>query len=95
MAGGASVIDAKKETDGKKETGGEQETTIDEKAENTAKGMIFQTLPQDMLMQVAQYTTAKEELHEMKRQEERQRARSTSHLRRRRTNIAVKQVKAS
>ena len=32
----------------------------DEKAENTAKGMIFQTLPQDMLMQVAQYTTAKE-----------------------------------
>ncbi|GJU16238.1 zinc finger, CCHC-type containing protein [Tanacetum coccineum] len=40
------VIDAKKETDGKKETG--------------AKGMIFQTLPQDMLMQVAQYTTAKE-----------------------------------
>ncbi|GJZ97613.1 zinc finger, CCHC-type containing protein [Tanacetum coccineum] len=44
----------------KKETGGEQETAIDEKAENTAKGMIFQTLPQDMLMQVAQYTTANE-----------------------------------
>ncbi|GJZ16522.1 zinc finger, CCHC-type containing protein [Tanacetum coccineum] len=54
------VIDAQKETDGKKKTGGEQETAIDEKAENTAKGMIFQTLPQDMLMQVAQYTTAKE-----------------------------------
>nr|GEX09156.1 protein SPA1-related 4-like isoform X1 [Tanacetum cinerariifolium] len=50
------VIDAKKETDGK------QETAIDEKAENTAKVMIFQTLPQDMLMQVAQYTTAKETL---------------------------------
>ncbi|GKB15067.1 zinc finger, CCHC-type containing protein [Tanacetum coccineum] len=49
-----------KETDGKKETGGEQETAIDKKAENTANGMIFQTLPQDMLMQVAQYTTAKE-----------------------------------
>ncbi|GJX14312.1 zinc finger, CCHC-type containing protein [Tanacetum coccineum] len=42
------------------ETGDKQETSIDEKAENTAKGMIFQTLPQDMLMQVAQYTTAKE-----------------------------------
>ncbi|GJU95689.1 hypothetical protein Tco_1320445 [Tanacetum coccineum] len=54
------VIDAKKETDGKKETGGEQKTAIDKKAENTANGMIFQTLPQDMLMQVAQYTTAKE-----------------------------------
>nr|GEV95915.1 zinc finger, CCHC-type [Tanacetum cinerariifolium] len=51
------VID---ETDGKKETGGKQETVIDEKAENTAKGIIFQTLPQDMLMQVAQYTTTKE-----------------------------------
>nr|GEX07979.1 zinc finger, CCHC-type [Tanacetum cinerariifolium] len=51
------VID---EIDGKKETGGKQEAAIDEKAENTAKGMIFQTLPQDMLMQVAQYTTAKE-----------------------------------
>nr|GEY05083.1 F-box protein At5g03100-like [Tanacetum cinerariifolium] len=35
------VID---ETDGKKETSGKQETAIDEKAENTAKGMIFQTL---------------------------------------------------
>nr|GEU52171.1 protein ALP1-like [Tanacetum cinerariifolium] len=44
---------------GKKETGGKQETTIDVKAENTAKGMIFQTLPQDMLMQVAKYTTAR------------------------------------
>ncbi|GKD99909.1 zinc finger, CCHC-type containing protein [Tanacetum coccineum] len=54
------VIDAQKETDGKKKIGGEHETTIDEKAENTAKGMIFQTLPQDMLMQVAQYTTANE-----------------------------------
>nr|GEW65597.1 zinc finger, CCHC-type [Tanacetum cinerariifolium] len=53
------VID---ETDGKKETSGKQETAIDEKAENTAKGMIFQTLPQDMLMPVAQYTTAKETL---------------------------------
>nr|GEZ48079.1 zinc finger, CCHC-type [Tanacetum cinerariifolium] len=51
------VID---ETDGKNETGGKQETSIDEKAENTAKGIIFQTLPQDMLMQVAQYTTTKE-----------------------------------
>nr|GEZ02318.1 zinc finger, CCHC-type [Tanacetum cinerariifolium] len=51
------VID---ETDGKKETGGKQETTIDMKAKNTAKGMIFQTLPQDMLMLVAQYTTANE-----------------------------------
>nr|GEY10818.1 zinc finger, CCHC-type [Tanacetum cinerariifolium] len=51
------VID---ETDGKKETSGKQETAIDEKAENTTKGIIFQTLPQDMLMQVAQYTTAKE-----------------------------------
>nr|GEY74888.1 zinc finger, CCHC-type [Tanacetum cinerariifolium] len=51
------VID---ETHRKKETSGKQETTIDEKAENTAKGMIFQTLTQDMLMQVAQYTTAKE-----------------------------------
>nr|GEZ11178.1 zinc finger, CCHC-type [Tanacetum cinerariifolium] len=51
------VID---ETDGKKETSGKQETIIDEKAENIVKGMIFQTLPQDMLMQVAQYITAKE-----------------------------------
>ncbi|PWA46359.1 zinc finger, CCHC-type [Artemisia annua] len=46
--------------DGMKETSGKQETTIDEKTENTAKGMIFQTLPQDMSMQVSQYTTAKE-----------------------------------
>nr|GEZ54331.1 zinc finger, CCHC-type [Tanacetum cinerariifolium] len=53
------VID---ETDGKKETSGTQETAIDEKAENTTKGIIFQTLPQDMLMQVALYTTAKEEV---------------------------------
>nr|GFA51894.1 zinc finger, CCHC-type [Tanacetum cinerariifolium] len=51
------VID---ETYGKKETSGKQETAIDEKAENTTKGIIFQTLPQDMLMQVAQYTTTKE-----------------------------------
>ena len=36
--------------DGIKETGGKQNTAIDEKAENTAKGMIFQTLPQGMLM---------------------------------------------
>nr|GFD16995.1 zinc finger, CCHC-type [Tanacetum cinerariifolium] len=48
------------ETDGKKETSGKQEKTIDEKAKNTTKGIMFQTLPQDMLMQVAQYTTAKE-----------------------------------
>ncbi|GJU89800.1 hypothetical protein Tco_1302223 [Tanacetum coccineum] len=54
------VIDAKKETNGKKKTDDEQETAIDEKAENITKGMIFQTLPQDILMQVAQYTTAKE-----------------------------------
>nr|GEW65863.1 zinc finger, CCHC-type [Tanacetum cinerariifolium] len=51
------VID---ETNGKKETSGKQKTTIDEKAKNTTKGIIFQTLPQDMLMQVAQYTTTKE-----------------------------------
>ncbi|GJW60836.1 DNA helicase [Tanacetum coccineum] len=31
-----------------------------EKKENTSKAMIFQTLPQDVLMQVAQYSTAKE-----------------------------------
>ncbi|GJU50156.1 DNA helicase [Tanacetum coccineum] len=31
-----------------------------EKKENTSKAMIFQTLPQDFLMQVAQYSTAKE-----------------------------------
>ncbi|PWA62515.1 zinc finger, CCHC-type [Artemisia annua] len=35
--------------DGIKETGGKQNTAIDEKAENTAKGMIFQTLPQDII----------------------------------------------
>nr|GFC30818.1 zinc finger, CCHC-type [Tanacetum cinerariifolium] len=57
------VID---ETDGKKETSGKQETAIDEKAESTPKGIIFQTLPQDMLMQVAQYTTAKEEWNSIK-----------------------------
>nr|GEU88564.1 zinc finger, CCHC-type [Tanacetum cinerariifolium] len=33
-------------------------TTI-EKKENTSKAIIFQTLPQDVLMQVAQYSTAK------------------------------------
>nr|GEX14491.1 zinc finger, CCHC-type [Tanacetum cinerariifolium] len=33
-----------------------------EKNENTSKAIIFQTLQQDMLMQVAQYTTAKETL---------------------------------
>nr|GEZ70418.1 zinc finger, CCHC-type [Tanacetum cinerariifolium] len=57
------VID---ETYGKKETSGKQKTTIDEKAENTTKGIIFQTLPQHMLMQVAQYTTAKEEWNSIK-----------------------------
>lgn len=31
-----------------------------EKKENTSMAMIFQTLPQDVLMQVAQYSTAKE-----------------------------------
>ncbi|GJS41686.1 zinc finger, CCHC-type containing protein [Tanacetum coccineum] len=31
-----------------------------EKKENTSKAIIFQTLPQDILMQVAQYSTAKE-----------------------------------
>lgn len=44
------VIDAKKTAD----------AATNEKAENTAKGIIFQTLPQDILMQVAQYQTAKE-----------------------------------
>nr|GEX27725.1 zinc finger, CCHC-type [Tanacetum cinerariifolium] len=34
--------------------------TTNEKKYNTSKAIIFQTLPQDMLMQVAQYTTAKE-----------------------------------
>nr|GEY61555.1 zinc finger, CCHC-type [Tanacetum cinerariifolium] len=34
--------------------------TKNEKKDNTSKAIIFQTLPQDMLMQVAQYTTAKE-----------------------------------
>ncbi|XP_076935889.1 uncharacterized protein LOC143602772 [Bidens hawaiensis] len=33
---------------------------VDEKKMNTTKAMIFQTLPEDVLMQVAQYTTAKE-----------------------------------
>nr|GFA84279.1 zinc finger, CCHC-type [Tanacetum cinerariifolium] len=32
-----------------------------EKKENTSKEIIFQTLPQDILMQVAQYSTAKED----------------------------------
>nr|GEY52005.1 zinc finger, CCHC-type [Tanacetum cinerariifolium] len=36
----------------------EGETTNEK--DNTSKAIIFQTLPQDMLMQVAQYTTAKE-----------------------------------
>nr|GEY52699.1 zinc finger, CCHC-type [Tanacetum cinerariifolium] len=31
-----------------------------EKKENTSKAIIFQTLPQDILMQVAQYSTGKE-----------------------------------
>ncbi|GJY01342.1 zinc finger, CCHC-type containing protein [Tanacetum coccineum] len=34
--------------------------TTDEKKQNTTKAIIFQTLPQDVLMQVAQYSTAKE-----------------------------------
>nr|GEW10532.1 zinc finger, CCHC-type [Tanacetum cinerariifolium] len=34
--------------------------TTNEKKENTSKVIIFQTLPQDVLMQVAQYSTAKE-----------------------------------
>nr|GEZ34060.1 zinc finger, CCHC-type [Tanacetum cinerariifolium] len=34
--------------------------TTNEKKENTAKAIIFQSLPQDALMQVAQYSTAKE-----------------------------------
>nr|GEY34581.1 zinc finger, CCHC-type [Tanacetum cinerariifolium] len=34
--------------------------TTNEKKDNTSKAIIFQTLPQDMLMQVAQYTTTKE-----------------------------------
>nr|GFB06743.1 zinc finger, CCHC-type [Tanacetum cinerariifolium] len=34
--------------------------TTNEKKDNTSKAIIFQTLPQDMLMQVAQYTTKKE-----------------------------------
>nr|GEV91877.1 zinc finger, CCHC-type [Tanacetum cinerariifolium] len=33
--------------------------TTNEKKDNTSMEIIFQTLPQDMLMQVAQYTTAK------------------------------------
>ncbi|KAD6454927.1 hypothetical protein E3N88_09633 [Mikania micrantha] len=33
---------------------------IDEKKSNTTKAMIFQTLPGDILMQVAQYSSAKE-----------------------------------
>nr|XP_043625907.1 uncharacterized protein LOC122597373 [Erigeron canadensis] len=37
----------------------EGETTSENK-ENTSKAMIFQTLPQDVLMQVAQYSTSKE-----------------------------------
>nr|GEV12212.1 zinc finger, CCHC-type [Tanacetum cinerariifolium] len=34
--------------------------TTNEKKENTSKAIIFQTMPQDVLMQVAQYSTAKE-----------------------------------
>nr|GEY30541.1 zinc finger, CCHC-type [Tanacetum cinerariifolium] len=34
--------------------------TTNDKKENTSKAIIFQTLPQDVLMQVAQYSTAKE-----------------------------------
>nr|GEW68970.1 zinc finger, CCHC-type [Tanacetum cinerariifolium] len=36
--------------------------TTNKKKENTSKAIIFQTLPQDVLMQVAQYSTAKEVL---------------------------------
>nr|GEV55117.1 zinc finger, CCHC-type [Tanacetum cinerariifolium] len=36
--------------------------TTNEKKDNTSKAIIFQTLLQDMLMQVSQYTTAKETL---------------------------------
>nr|GEW01470.1 zinc finger, CCHC-type [Tanacetum cinerariifolium] len=36
------------------------EVATNEKKENTSKAIIFQTLPQDILMQVAQYSTAKE-----------------------------------
>ncbi|GKE71052.1 hypothetical protein Tco_1529124, partial [Tanacetum coccineum] len=37
-----------------------------EKKENTSNAMIFQTLPQDVLMQVAQYSTAKSELETLR-----------------------------
>nr|GFA91825.1 zinc finger, CCHC-type [Tanacetum cinerariifolium] len=37
-----------------------EEVTTNDKKENTSKAIIFQTLPQDVLMQVAQYSTAKE-----------------------------------
>ncbi|XP_076906237.1 uncharacterized protein LOC143562267 [Bidens hawaiensis] len=43
------IIDAKVETE-----------IVDEKKMNTTKAMIFQTLSEDVLMQVAQYSTAKE-----------------------------------
>nr|GEV78959.1 zinc finger, CCHC-type [Tanacetum cinerariifolium] len=36
------------------------EVATNEKKENTSKAIIFQTLPQDILMQVAQYSTTKE-----------------------------------
>ncbi|PWA42405.1 zinc finger, CCHC-type [Artemisia annua] len=38
----------------------EGSSATDEKKMHTTKAMIFQTLPQDILMQVAQYETAKE-----------------------------------
>nr|GEU95266.1 zinc finger, CCHC-type [Tanacetum cinerariifolium] len=37
-----------------------------EKKENTSKAIIFQTMPQDILMQLAQYSTAKEEWDSIK-----------------------------
>ncbi|KAD3337349.1 hypothetical protein E3N88_32869 [Mikania micrantha] len=38
----------------------EVKEAVDDKKVHTTKAMIFQTLPQDVLMQVAQYSTAKE-----------------------------------
>ncbi|XP_076930614.1 uncharacterized protein LOC143595507 [Bidens hawaiensis] len=43
------IIDVKVETE-----------IVDEKKMNTTKDLIFQSLPKDVLMQVAQYSTAKE-----------------------------------
>nr|GEY90334.1 zinc finger, CCHC-type [Tanacetum cinerariifolium] len=49
----------------------EEGETTNEKKDNTSKAIIFQTLPQDMLMQVAQYTTAKEKYNKNKKEESR------------------------